>query len=83
MNRRRNESSYRATNSMDGRFSPNISERTTERIVRYCQRNNLNKTRFVEECVNYRLDELEREMLEELSKEQLIDIIISNRERRL
>lgn len=62
--------------SKDGRFSPRISKTTTERLTIYCHLNNMNKTHFVEQCVNERLDELEPQYYEQLSKEDLINIIL-------
>lgn len=53
----RNEG-YRKTPSKDGCFSPRISEKTTRRLIRYCESQNFNKSKFVEDCINERLDVL-------------------------
>ena len=75
--RTRKETSFRNNAiSKTGTFSPRISAATTNRIIRYCKETNQNKTRFVEQCVNERLDELERQMLANLSKEQLIEMLM-------
>ena len=78
--RTRNEEGYRNTQTEDGCFSPHISRRTSQRIVKYCQQQNINKTKFVEDCVNERLDVLEREALNAMSKEMLIEMLLFERE---
>ena len=70
---------YKNTTSKDGTFQPAIGEATTRRIIRYCNEMNENKTRFVEKCVNDRLDVLERELLEMHTKEELIELILNNK----
>lgn len=72
MRKKRNEENFRNTSSADGSFSPHISIKTSKRIHDYCKRTNQNKTRFVEKCINERLDVLEDEYLESLSREDLI-----------
>lgn len=59
----------------NGEFSPRFDRKTAERIWRYCKAKDLNKTHFVIACVNERLDTLEDEMLEALSREELIKMI--------
>ena len=75
MKRERNEANYRNTKSTNGEFSPKIGKTTTERLTRYCKDTNQNKTRFVERCINERLDVLETEFLNSLSKEELIELL--------
>lgn len=65
-------------NSKDGRVSLHISKKTTDRINRYTQATNQNRTKFVEYCVNTVLDRLERELYSKMTKEELIDILMSN-----
>jgi len=77
-NRTRKENNLRNTTSKDGSFSPHISHQTAERIRKYCKLTNQNKTKFVEQCCNERLDVLEVEQLQKLSKEELIKLIIKN-----
>lgn len=76
MSKTRNESQYRNTVTKDGRFSPHLNKATSERIAKYCHSMNINKTRFVEQCVNECLDTLEREFYEALTKEELINLIL-------
>ena len=78
MRKPRREDKFRDTASKDNTFSPHLSNKTAERIVRYCKINNINKTQFVERCCNERLDELETDMLSSFTKEQLIEMVKKN-----
>lgn len=75
MRKERNETNFRNTVSNDGTFSPHIGKTTTERLTKYCKLRNINRTKFVESCINTSLDTLEEEYLHGLSKEELISII--------
>lgn len=75
MGRVRIEKGYRATANKDGEISTRIEKNLAERVRLHCQRNNLSKTKFVNECVQMRMDNIEREMMEQMSKEELIRII--------
>ena len=79
MARERNETSFRNASSKDGSFSPHIGKATTERLTKYCKEINKNRTKFVEECINERLDVLEQEFLNGLTKEQLIEMLMRGR----
>lgn len=72
---------YRHRDRKDGRFSPYINRTTSERIRKYCEAKNINKTKFVEQCITERLDALEREMYESMTKDELIAIILQKKER--
>lgn len=76
----RNTDGYRNTPSKDGSFSPRLSPKTTRRLIRYCESQNFNKTKFVEDCVNERLDDLERETLNSMPKEMLVELLMSKKE---
>ena len=76
----RNTDGYRNTLSRDGSFSPRLSQMTTRRLMRYCESQNFNKTKFVEDCVNERLDVLERETLNSMPKEMLVELLMSKKE---
>lgn len=76
MERKRNEEKYRNVKSKDGTFSPHIGKQTTERLTKYCHIKNINRTKFVEMCINERLDVLERDFYESLTKDELIDLIL-------
>ena len=72
----RNETNCRNVSSKDGSFTPHIPKETANRITRYCKITNQNKTKFVDKCMKECLDALEREILGNLSKEELIDLLI-------
>lgn len=74
--RTRNETKFRTTASKDGRFSPKLDKATSERLIRYCEMMDLNKTITASTAVNYWLDAVERKTLEEKSKEELIELIL-------
>lgn len=77
MRKDRIETNCRNVRSKDGSFSPHIGKTTAERLARYCRLKNINKTKFVEQCINERLDGLEREYYETLSKDELIGLIMN------
>jgi hypothetical protein len=63
--------------SKDGSLSAHISNKTAERLTRYCKATNQNRIHFIENCINARLDVLERDLLITKTKEELIDLILS------
>ena len=69
----------RRSESVNGEFSPRIDKKTADRIKRYCNAKNINKSTFVCGCVNEKLDMLEKEYYSSLSKEQLVDMILAQR----
>ena len=73
---KRNETNYRKTTTKDDCFSPHLGAKTSERIRRYCSLVNINKTRFVETCVNDYLDKMEKRLYEQMTKEQLIEMLL-------
>ena len=75
----RNESKFRNVESQNGEFSCKIDKKTTGRITRYCKLNNLNRTKFVIEILNERLDQLERDQLQGMSKDELINLIMEGK----
>ena len=74
--RKRTEYGCRKTASKDGNFSPCISKETAERLTRYCELMNLNRTKFVEHCINLQLDEFEKRSLMAKSKEELVEMLL-------
>lgn len=74
--RTRNETGYRNTSSKDNGLTAHIGQKTASRLSRYCKIQNINRTKFIEECVNTVLDTKEQEILLSLSKEELVNIII-------
>jgi len=77
MRKAREERTYRETKSKDGTFSPILNKQISQRINRYCEAKNINRTVFVTEVLSERLNFLEREMLMEKSKEELVEIILT------
>lgn len=75
----RNESKFRNVESQTGEFSCKIDKKTTARITRYCRLNNLNRTKFVIQILNERLDQLERDQLQGMSKDELINMIMEGK----
>lgn len=73
--RTRREQSYRDTESSDGRLNVKIQADVSDRIRRYCKRTNQNKAIFVSNCMSAQLDVLEKELLENLSKAELVEMI--------
>lgn len=72
----RNENKCRNITSKDGSFSPHINKTTTSRLTTYCHHTDQNRTKFVEWCVNYALDHLEKEFYMGKSKEELIEMLL-------
>ena len=73
--KKRVEDNCRNTKSKDGGFSPRIGKATAERLTKYCNIINMNRTKFVENCINERLDALEGEYYNSLTKEELIQLL--------
>lgn len=74
--RERVENNCRNVSSKDGGFSPHIGKATAERLTKYCRNANMNRTKFVEKCINERLDVLENEYYFSLSKEELVALLV-------
>ena len=74
---KKNCDNYRETVPHKGQLCVHVDEKTTGRIIRYCKVKNINKTKFIADCVNKQLDQLEREALHDMSKEMLIEMILS------
>ena len=62
--------------SSESGYSAHLSKATSERMYAYCKNKNLNRKKFVEQCINKELDVLERQFYESLSKEELINMIL-------
>lgn len=69
------EDNFRNVKAKDGTFSPHIGKATTDRLTKYCHNINMNRTKFVEKCINERLDILENEYYFSLSKEELVQLL--------
>lgn len=73
----RNEQKCRNTASVDGTFCPRISKQTAERLTRFCKIVDMNRTKYVEYCINAGLDVDERAVLEQKTKEELIELLLN------
>lgn len=68
---------FKNSASKDGSLSAHISKFTNERLARYCKEAGLNRTRFIEECINEKLENVERELYMSKSKEELVDLLLA------
>ena len=75
MGKVRIENGYRETKNRDGEIHTVIKKVLAERVILHCKRHNLSKTQFINECVEMRMDNIEREMMEQMTKEELIEMI--------
>ena len=60
-----------------GGFVPHLDESITKRINRYCEIKHLNRTIFVAECVSKYLDVCEKSIYEQMTKEELIELLLN------
>lgn len=67
----RNESTYRETRQKTGEFTPRINQKNTEMIVGICKRNNMNKTKFVNELLETALAEYVKNEVDQMSEEEV------------
>ena len=70
------ETKCRKALSKDGTYSPKLDPATAKRLIRYCVIADVNKAKSVCEAVNTWLDAKERKLLEEKSKEELIELLL-------
>lgn len=73
--RTRNEEGFRNRPSRDGIISCKFDLDVSKRIIDYCKSKNLNKTKFINNCMRTQLDELEQEYYESLDKDELIRLL--------
>lgn len=73
----RGRQGYIESTQKDGGFCPHLESPIAKRIDRYCRVNNLNKTKFVTECLDAQLRILEKDIYKDMSKEELIDLLLS------
>ena len=78
--RTRSEERYRNTNSKDGTLSVIISPEVASRIVEHCKRMDISKTKFVNAEMKKAMDRVENEWLLSLTKEELVEMIISGKD---
>lgn len=74
--RNRTENGFRNTKASDGRYSTYVSAATADRLSRYCKAKNINRAKFVEQCVKEKLDAVEEEYYLALPKETLVQMLL-------
>lgn len=78
--RTREENGFRNSKpSKSGGLTLHIKKSTAERLTQYCKNVNTNRTKLAEDCINARLDDLEDEYLESLTREELYALIKQHR----
>ena len=70
---------YRDTVSKDGTLTAHLSAVTAGRVRNYCSRQNLAIGKFTEDCVIAQLDILEREALNSMPKEMLVELLMAKK----
>lgn len=68
---------FKNSTSKDGSLSAHISKYTNDRLARYCKEAGLNRTRFIEECINEKLETAEKDLYMSKSKEELVEILLA------
>lgn len=76
MEKRKRNVRYKETKSKTGKLHVDINAKLTKRIVEHCKRNNLNKTKYVEQCIEKMIEVEERNYYENLTKDELVEYII-------
>ena len=69
---------FKNSNSKDGTKSTMIYRAQAERLVAYCKLKNLNVTHYVNECIDRCLIEDYTKTLQDMSKDDLIEMIKKN-----
>lgn len=67
---------YKNVESKNGSFSFHVNAKLNQKITLYCKKYNLNKTHFCHDVLNKAIDEKLAEMMENMDKEELINIVL-------
>lgn len=70
---------YRNTVSKDGGITAHIPPLTAERVRKYCRQQDIAVGEFIEMCVNSELDVIERDALNSMPKEMLIELLLAKK----
>lgn len=70
---------YRNVTSQDGSLTIHLMNPLANRVRGICQQRNISVMKFVEDCMNIQLDRVERESLESLTKEMLIELYLTEK----
>lgn len=75
----RKNNKYNNTESKDGSLSVHLYEPISTRIRNYCKQQNISVSKFVGECVESQISVLERKYLEDMPKEMLIELYLTEK----
>lgn len=70
---------YRDTTSRDGSLTPHLYDPIATRIRIYCEQQNISVSKFVGNCLEEKLDILEREAYTSMPKEMLIELLLAKK----
>ena len=70
---------YKNTISKTGIYTLHINAELNKQISEYCKMKNLNKSKYLNECISKAIQNDEREFLSTLSKEELVQIILNKK----
>lgn len=79
--RTRNVNGFVKANSKDGSLSTKFEHDIGSQIRNYCWMHNLNCTKFVNQQMRIRMDELEASQFDDMSREDLINLIKQMKEK--
>ena len=70
---------YKNTVSKTGIYTLHINAELNKQISEYCKMKNLNKAKYLNECISKAIQSDEGEFLSTLSKEELVQIILNKK----
>ena len=70
---------YKNTVSKTGIYTLHINAELNKQISEYCKMKNLNKAKYLNECISKAIQSDESEFLSTLSKEDLLQIILNKK----
>lgn len=70
---------YKNTVSKTGIYTLHINAELNKQISEYCKMKNLNKSKYLNECISKAIRSDESEFLSTLSKEELVQIILNKK----
>lgn len=79
MRKQREENNYREVTSKNGEYSARIPKELNARISRYCKAKDINKKKYLVELVEEGHAKRERDFYENLSKEELVAILLNDK----
>ncbi len=76
-----NERDYKFKNtvSKDGQYTLHLNADLNRKVSEYCKMKNINKAKYINECISKALEKDESEYLQSLTKEELVSIIMKNK----